>query len=60
MMELEHMRDSMMRPRSLFDMRRDIFAAPKYAEDKEGPIDDDFFVGLPVASHRGSRTADDT
>ncbi|CAI5735774.1 unnamed protein product [Peronospora destructor] len=51
MMELEHMSDSIMRPQSLFDMRRDIFAAPKYVEDKEGPLDDDFFVDLPVVSH---------
>ncbi|CAI5726245.1 unnamed protein product [Peronospora destructor] len=51
MMELEHMSDSIMRPQSLFDMRRDIFAAPKHVEGKEGPLDDDFFVDLPVVPH---------
>ncbi|CAI5726462.1 unnamed protein product [Peronospora effusa] len=50
-MELEHLSDSIMRPRSLFDMRRDILAVPKYVEDKDEPVDDDFFVDLPVVSH---------
>ncbi|CAI5726470.1 unnamed protein product [Peronospora effusa] len=50
-MELEHMSDSIMRPRSLFDMRRDILAVPKYVEDKDEPVDDDFFVDLPMVSH---------
>ena len=51
MMELEHMSNNIMRPSSVFDMCRDVFAAPTYAEDKEGPVDDDFFDDLPVASH---------
>ncbi|CAI5701948.1 unnamed protein product [Peronospora effusa] len=50
-MELEHLSDSIMRPRSLFDRRRDILAVPKYVEDKDEPVDDDFFVDLPVVSH---------
>ncbi|UIZ26139.1 hypothetical protein KXD40_002241 [Peronospora effusa] len=50
-MELDHLSDSIMRPRSLFDMRRDILAVPKYVEDKDEPVDDDFFVDLPVVSH---------
>ncbi|CAI5701954.1 hypothetical protein KXD40_002221 [Peronospora effusa] len=50
-MELEHMSDIIMRSRSLFHMRRDIFAVPKYVEDKDEPVDDDFFVDLPVVSH---------
>ena len=51
MMELEHMSNNIMRPSSVFDMCRDVFAAPTHAEDKEGPVDDDFFDDLPVASH---------
>lgn len=53
MMELEHMSDSMMRPRPWFDMRRDVFALPKYAKDEKRPEhDDDFFVDLPVMPHK--------
>uniref|UniRef100_A0AAV1U6R0 Uncharacterized protein n=1 Tax=Peronospora matthiolae TaxID=2874970 RepID=A0AAV1U6R0_9STRA len=60
MMELEHMSDSMMRPRFPFGARREMLATqtPKHVMySGKSTDDDDFFVDLPVVAHKYKPTA---
>ena len=60
MIELEHMSDSMMRPCFPFEVRREMLATPTPKHvmySGKSTDDDDFFVDLPVVTHKYKPTA---